>query len=63
MTVSIPANTTATVVLPVADPAAVTEERPAGRAGRGREVARQSAGESLFEIGAGEYHFVMPWAK
>ena len=41
MTVSIPANTTATVVLPAADPADSDRERQADRQGRGREVARQ----------------------
>ena len=41
VTVSIPANTTATVVLPAADPATVTESGKADRASGGREASRQ----------------------
>ena len=63
VTVSIPANTTATVVLPAADPAVVTESnKPAGEA-EGVKSLGSSDGESRFEIGAGEYHFAMPWTK
>jgi alpha-L-rhamnosidase len=63
VTVSIPANTTATVVLPAADAATVTEGgKPVGEA-EGVKSVGSSGGESRFEIGAGEYHFAMPWTK
>jgi alpha-L-rhamnosidase len=61
--VSIPANTTATVVLPASDPATVTESgKPIDQA-EGVKSLGASQGESRFEIGAGEYHFAMPWTK
>ena len=59
--VTIPANTTATVYLPVADPAGVTEGgRPVTQA-EGVKFLRNEGGASLFEVGAGEYRFAMPW--
>jgi alpha-L-rhamnosidase len=61
LSVSIPANTTATVCLPVADPSQVTEGgRPAAQS-EGVRPLGASDGESRFNIGAGEYHFAMPW--
>ena len=61
--VTIPANTTATVYLPVADPAGVTEGgRPVTQA-EGVKFLRNEVGASLFEVGAGTYRFAMPWAK
>ena len=63
LAVTIPANTTATVHLPIADPAAVTEGgRPATHT-EGVKLLRSEDGESLFEVGAGEYLFAMPWAE
>jgi alpha-L-rhamnosidase len=59
--ISIPANTTATVILPVADPATVTENgRPIEQA-EGVKSLGGSGGLSHFEIGAGQYQFVTPW--
>jgi alpha-L-rhamnosidase len=60
--VTIPANTTATVYLPVADPAVVTENgRPVAQT-NGITFVRTEGNESLFEVGAGEYSFAMPRA-
>jgi alpha-L-rhamnosidase len=61
LAVTIPANATATVYLPSADAAAVTEGgRPATQA-EGVKFLRSEAGESLFEVGAGQYEFTSPW--
>ena len=57
--VIIPANTTARIHLPIADPAAVTESgQPVAKA-EGVKFLRSEAGESLFEVVAGEYRFMM----
>ena len=59
--VTIPANTTATVYLPVGDPARILEsKKPVSRA-EGVKFLRTENGESLFEITAGKYQFAMPW--
>jgi len=63
LAVSIPANTTATVHLPVANAAGVTESGKPVAEAEGVKFLRSEAGESLFEVGAGEYRFAMPWAK
>ena len=61
LSIAIPANTTATVCLPAADPAAVTEGgRPVATAEDVRILPGED-GQSRFEIGAGEYRFVAPW--
>jgi alpha-L-rhamnosidase len=63
LAVGIPANTTATVHLPVANAAGATESgKPVAQA-EGVKFLRSEAGESLFEVGAGEYRFAMPWAR
>jgi alpha-L-rhamnosidase len=63
LVVSIPANTTATIVLPTADAATVTEsDKPLAQA-EGVKVLETSDGVVRLEVGAGEYRFVMPWAK
>lgn len=63
VSVVIPANTTAVVCLPAADPAGVTEGgRPASES-EGVKSLGATGGESRFEVGAGEYRFVMPWKK
>jgi alpha-L-rhamnosidase len=60
--VTIPANTTALVHLPIADPAKATEgDRPVAQA-EGVTFVRREGGESIFAVGAGEYRFAMPWA-
>jgi alpha-L-rhamnosidase len=61
--VSIPANTTAVVRLPAANPATVTESGQPAAAAEGVKFLGSSAGESAFEVPAGRYQFVMPWAR
>ena len=58
-----PANTKATVHLPVAELAAVTESgRPTTQTG-GVKFLRSEGGESLFEVGAGQDRLAMPTVK
>jgi alpha-L-rhamnosidase len=57
LTVTIPANTMATVYLPVADSAAVSEGARSAASAQGVKFLRTEGGESLFEVGAGEYLF------
>jgi hypothetical protein len=55
-----PANTKATVHLPVAEPAAVTESgRPATQMD-GVRLLRNEGGQSRFEVGAGQCRLAMP---
>jgi alpha-L-rhamnosidase len=59
--VTIPANTTATVCLPFADLADVTEGgRPAAHVA-GIKLLRNSNAGSQWEIAAGQYRFMLPW--
>ena len=56
--IMIPANTTATVYVPVADHARVCEgDIPAADAPGVRFLLREAAAE-VYEVSAGEYHFV-----
>jgi alpha-L-rhamnosidase len=58
MGVEIPANTTATVHVPSADAAAVTEGgRPAAKA-QGVRFLRMEDAAAVYEIGSGRYRFV-----
>ncbi len=58
--VTIPVNTTATVSVPGADPAAVKEGgKPAAEAA-GVNFLRVEDGRTLFEVGSGTYHFTAP---
>lgn len=60
LVVTIPANTTATVFLPTANSAGVTEGgRPATEA-EGVKFLRVEGSESLFGLGSGEYRFAVP---
>lgn len=61
--VTIPANTTATVVLPIADAAAVTENgKPLDKV-EGLKLLGTVDNEVRVAVGAGEYYFVLPWKK
>jgi len=54
---TVPANTTATVYVPAADPAKVTEGgRPAAQAA-GVKFLRAEAGAAVYEVGSGTYQF------
>lgn len=60
LTVSIPPNVTATVYMPTADAAKVTESgKPAGKAD-GVHPAGTVDGAAVYTIGSGTYHFVAP---
>jgi alpha-L-rhamnosidase len=61
--VAIPANTTAIVYLPVADLATVTENGQAITEVKKVQFLRSKGRESLFEVGAGQYRFAMPWRR
>ena len=61
LSLTIPANTTATVSLPVTDP--VQEAgKPVARAA-GVKFLRTEAGRSVFEVASGTYHFSGPLAR
>jgi len=60
LTVTIPANTTATVYVPVADPVSVKEGSKAAVDADGVAFLRAEEGRSLFEVGSGTYHFSAP---
>ncbi|NLH40417.1 MAG: family 78 glycoside hydrolase catalytic domain [Planctomycetes bacterium] len=55
--VTIPANTTATVHIPAADPSAILEGRKPAPQAEGVRLIGAQGGEVLFEIGSGTYHF------
>ena len=60
LNITIPANTTALVVLPTRDASAVRESgKPAARA-KGVTFLRQQGGEASFTVGSGTYSFVAP---
>jgi alpha-L-rhamnosidase len=61
LSVSIPANTTATVYLPTSDSAAVREDDHPALKAEGVRFLRVEKGESLFKVGAGQYDFTLPF--
>ncbi|MCE5266456.1 MAG: glycoside hydrolase family 78 protein [Planctomycetaceae bacterium] len=62
LAVSIPANTTAVVYLPGSDPTGMTESGKPITEAKGVKFLRKEGGESLFEVSAGSYELVTPWA-
>jgi alpha-L-rhamnosidase len=60
LTVTIPANTTATVYVPVADPASIKEGRKPAVDAEGAKLLRVEDGLTLFDVGSGTYHFSTP---
>jgi alpha-L-rhamnosidase len=56
--VTIPPNTTATVHVPDANGAGVTEGGEPAEKAEGVESVRTGGGEAVFEVGSGEYEFV-----
>jgi alpha-L-rhamnosidase len=63
LTIDVPANTRATVRLPAAVLATVTEGGQAVRAGNGITGARQDGSAVVVEAGSGHYTFAYPWAE
>ncbi|GAB6165360.1 family 78 glycoside hydrolase catalytic domain [Thermostilla marina] len=57
MTVTIPANTVATVCVPTHDPASVTEGGVAAADASGVTFLRQEPGYAVFRVGSGTYRF------
>lgn len=55
--VSIPANTTATVHVPASDATSVTEGAQPARDAKGVKFLREEAGAAVFEVGSGRYAF------
>jgi alpha-L-rhamnosidase len=60
LSVTIPANTTATVYVPVADPASIKEGGKPAADAEGARLLRVEEGRTLFEVGSGTYHFTAP---
>lgn len=60
--VTVPANATATVRLPGAMLAQVTESGGAAARAAGVHSARQDGGDVVVDIGSGAYHFLYPFA-
>jgi alpha-L-rhamnosidase len=63
LAVEIPANTRATVRLPGAQLASVTEGGRTLAAGNGITAQKQDGSVVAVEIGSGQYRFAYPWAK
>jgi len=59
-TVTIPANTSATVYVPIPDAAAIKEGGQPAAAAAGVKLLRAETGRTLFEVGSGTYHFTAP---
>ena len=60
LTVTIPANTTATVYVPVADRASIKEGGKPAADAEGARFLQVEDGRALFEVGSGTYHFTAP---
>ncbi|MES1171844.1 MAG: family 78 glycoside hydrolase catalytic domain [Bacteroidota bacterium] len=60
LTVSVPVNTTATVYVPTANPAAVTEGGGPAMTAPGVTSSSQTAGALVLQLGSGRYTFVAP---
>ena len=60
LTVTIPANTTATVSLPAADPAKITEGKGPAAEAEGVKLRGVEEGRTLLEVGSGTYQFTAP---
>jgi len=57
LAVTIPVNTTATVYVPAAEPAAIKEDGKPAADAAGITFLRVEQGRTLFEVGSGIYHF------
>ena len=63
LTVTIPANTTATVSLPGADPAKITEGKGPAAKAEGVELRGVEDGRTVLELGSGTYQFTAPFER
>ena len=64
LSLTIPANTAATVTLPAADPTAVREgHHPLDKLPGLLEPPRAEGGETVFKIGSGQYQFMVPYEQ
>ena len=61
LTISVPANTSATVTLPVARADEITEGGGPAASAEGVRFMRAEEGRSVFEVGSGTYRFAAPW--
>jgi alpha-L-rhamnosidase len=59
--VRIPANTSATVYVPVADPTVIKEGGKLATEATGVRFLRAEEGRTVFGVGSGIYHFTAPW--
>ena len=57
LTVTVPPNTTATIVVPTRDPASVKESGKPAASATGLKPAKAGTGEAAFEVGSGTYRF------
>ncbi len=61
--ITIPANTTATIVLPTGNAKAVTESGSPASSADGVKLIDSADGASRFSVGSGNYHFESPLGK
>ncbi|MFO7976664.1 MAG: alpha-L-rhamnosidase C-terminal domain-containing protein, partial [Candidatus Hydrogenedentota bacterium] len=61
--VRIPANTSATVMVPTSTPGAVTESDTPAAEAKGVKLVQGKNGRDVFEVGAGRYRFSAPLRK
>lgn len=61
MTVTIPANTTATIFIPAKDAASVTQNGKALKPGNGIQSIQQNADTVRVEVASGRHSFAVPW--
>ncbi len=57
LNITIPANTTATVYIPDADPAKLMEGKTAAAKAEGVKFLRTEGGSAVYEVGSGSYAF------
>jgi len=57
LNVTVPANTTATVYVPAADPQSVTESGKPTAEATGVKFLRSENGAAVYEVGSGSYAF------
>jgi alpha-L-rhamnosidase len=61
--ITVPPNTTATVYVPAASAAAVTETGQSAKAADGVKFVREENGHAVFDVTSGSYQFVVGGAS